>query len=510
MRILFVWLNSDAPVGYSHGLAVLSAELKAAGHSVSLLHVNEQLGLAFDLERIGEKLEQRAPDLVGLSFGTNHAALAALLATEAKKRLPDAWIVAGGIHATLYPDQVMSWPAVDIAALGEVDGDRFTEVVEALSQGRLPEHRPGFWFRHCGRVVKNPLGPPVDLDGSRPVDLELFDHASILEHKRGWADVHSGRGCPMRCSYCHNEPLRRAYLGAPGCGTSYVRRRPLGVVLEELARYRQLYGERIRVFSFTDDQFVLGRRWLFEFLEAYSASCRIPLVFLSSAAAIDAEVAERCARAGVYMVRIGVESGSARVRREILRRPTPAAAIRQAVTALQRAGVNAFAFQMLGIPGETPRDLAATFRFGAALGCDAHKFSMFWPYPGTELFEHCLSQGLVRPGLDFVGNNGMDSPLVWPPERQRFFRRIPRFYDVALNRFLPTSQRRHYQKLMQELLMLTDAAWQAGGGEELRRRADGINQATIERGELAYAAPFADRPDVVLLTGKARTRPLLA
>ncbi len=511
LRVLFVWLNHDTPVGFSHGLAVLSAELKAAGHSVELLHVNEQLGQPFDLVRIGQELTRRQPDVVGLSFGSNHAAAAAQSASLVHRLLPGCWVIAGGAHTTLYPEQVMSWPDVDIAALGEVDDFRLAEVLDDLGRGRLPHGRAGFWFRERAAVVRNAIAMPVDLNRSRPMDLELFDHQRILQIKRGWADVQSGRGCPQHCSYCFNEPLRRRYLDELGRGRkfTYVRKRPIAVVLQELEQYRRLYGPDIRVFSFTDDQFVTSRRWVYEFLEAYQASFKIPLVYLSSAGAIDAEVAQRSAQAGVYMVRMGVESGSARVREAILHRRTPARVIRRAVSTLQRAGVNAFAFQMLGIPGETLRDVWATFRFGARLRTDALKFSMFWPYPGTELYQLCVREGRVRPGLDFVGNNIEDSPLHWPSARQLLFRRLPQFYDVALNRFLGESCAHSYADLLERLRRLPETSWQNGGRRELRQQADALNQQLLARGDEAYLAPFEDRPDVLLLQGRQRSRPLL-
>jgi anaerobic magnesium-protoporphyrin IX monomethyl ester cyclase len=518
LRVLFVWLNHDTPVGFSHGLAVLSAELKAAGHSVELLHVNEQLGVPFDLPSIGQDLTRRRPDVVGLSFGSNHAAAAAQVAASVRMLLPDCWVMAGGAHTTLYPEQVMSWPDVDIAALGEVDDFRLVETLEDLGRDRLPHGRAGFWFRERGglvkgSLVKNAIGLPVDLNRSRPMDLELFDHQRILQLKRGWADVQGGRGCPQRCSYCFNEPLRRRYLDELQCGSgrklNYVRKRPITVVMEELEQYRRLYGPHIRVFSFTDDQFVTSRRWVYEFLEEYRAKFQIPLVLLSSAGAIDAELAQRFARAGVYMVRMGVESGSARVREVILHRKAPAGIIRRAVRTLQSAGINAFAFQMLGIPGETMRDVWATFRFGARLRTDALKFSNFWPYPGTELYQLCLREGLVRPGLEFVGNNIVDSPLRWPLARQLLFRRLPRFYDVALNRFLDERNTGRYTDVLDRLRNLPEASWQNGGQRELREQADAINQRVISEGGEAYLAPFEDRPDVLLLQSTHRSRPLL-
>ncbi len=500
-------------MGFSHGLAVLSAELKAAGHSVDVLHVNDQLGMPFDLERIGSELSRRSPNLVGLSFGSNHAAAAAQIAATAKSLLRDCWVMAGGAHTTLFPEQVMSWPEVDIAALGEVDDFRLAAVLEGLNRDRLPRGCAGFWFRDRGGVVRNPMGLPVDLDRARPMDLALFDHRRILELKRGWADVHGGRGCPQRCSYCFNEPLRRRYLEGLASGSKgklhYVRRRPIAVVLEELRQYQELYGPHIRAFSFTDDQFLSSRRWAFEFLEAYGASFRIPLVFLSSAGAIDAEVAQRSARAGVYMVRMGVESGSARIREQVLYRRTPPSIIRQAVGTLQEAGINAFAFQMLGIPGESLRDVWATFRFGARLRTDALKFSLFWPYPGTELYQKCIREGRVRSGLQFVGNNITDSPLRWPEPRQRLYRRLPAFYDVALNQFLEARNAEHYRGLMEQVRGLPEASWQSGGQRELRDRANVLNERILDCGGDAYTAPFADRPDMLLLQSQKRRRPLL-
>jgi radical SAM superfamily enzyme YgiQ (UPF0313 family) len=197
------------------------------------------------------------------------------------------------------------------------------------------------------------------------------------------------------------------------------------------------------------------------------------------------------------------------VREQILHRKTPADVIRRAVSTLQHAGVNAFAFQMLGIPGETMRDVWATFRFGARLRTDALKFSNFWPYPGTELYELCLRKGLVRPGLDFVGNNIDDSPLRWPLPRQVLFRRLPHFYDVALNRFLDERNADRYRRLLEQLRRLPEATWQDGGMQELRHQADALNREVLEAGREAYVAPFGDRRDILLLQGRQRSRPLI-
>lgn len=513
MRVVFVWLNNDTPVGLSHGIAVLSAELKAAGHSVELLHVNDQLGLPFDPIRLGDELRRRSPDVVALSFGSNHASAARRLVEATRRELADAWVICGGIHATMYPEEVSSWDAVDVVALGEADGDRFSRLLADLETGHFPTREAGFWCRSGGEVTTNPIAPPVDLDRhSRTMDLTLFDHRRILELKRGWADAHAGRGCPHRCSYCFNEPLRQRYLSelhiTSACDLNYVRKRPLEVVLEELEEYRVRYGDHIRAFSFTDDQFLVGRDWACAFFDRYPAIGK-PLVFLATAGAIDRDIAERSARAGTYMVRMGVESGNETLRRRVLNRHTPNRVIESAVETLQRAGVNAFSFNMLGIPGETIDDAFTTFHFAASLGWDAVKFSMFWPYPGTPLHQACQREGLIRDDRGFVGNNIEDTPLRWPARQQRLYQRIPRFYDVALNRCLVVPEARHFAALLDEVERQDDTEFEDGGSARLRERADQLVGDVVARGAFAYVAPFPDRYDILLLAGRNRGRPLL-
>jgi hypothetical protein len=291
------------------------------------------------------------------------------------------------------------------------------------------------------------------------------------------------------------------------CDLEYVRKRPLETVLKELHEYRRLHAPLIRAFSFTDDQFLTGREWLELFFEAY-AELDTPLVFLATAGAVNEKVASQAARARTYMVRMGVESGNETLRKRVLNRRTSNLAIGNAVRTLQRAGINAFSFNMLGIPGESMSDALGTFRFAAELGWDAVKFSMFWPYPGTALFESCVRHDLVRGDIGFVGNNIDDTPLRWPPRQQRFYRRIARFYDVAMNAHLPEPEAVHFARLLTKVERLDEPAW-TDGARSLRRRANELIADALERGGFAYTSPFRDRYDIVLLQGRRRSRPLL-
>ena len=71
MRLLFIYPNLNAQIGFNYGIAYMSGLLKAHGIETFLLNVNEQLGYPLDLDRIARDVERIAPDLIGFSVLTN-------------------------------------------------------------------------------------------------------------------------------------------------------------------------------------------------------------------------------------------------------------------------------------------------------------------------------------------------------------------------------------------------------------------------------------------------------
>jgi len=211
----------------------------------------------------------------------------------------------------------------------------------------------------------------------------------------------------------------------------------------------------------------------------------------------------------VYMVRLGVESGSPRIRREVLGRPGSNDTIRRAVGALKAAGVNVLTFNMLAIPGERMSDVWATFRFAAELRADAVQVSVFWPYPHTALYELCRSRGLLTDRVALRGNYLSVSPLRWPAARERFYDRIRAFYAAALNRFLPGPGRTRFDAVLRDLIAMPDDEWRRGGARALAAHARKLEKDVGRRGVALYTTPFPERPDILLLRDPGRERPLI-
>ena len=99
---------------------------------------------------------------------------------------------------------------------------------------------------------------------------------------------------------------------------------------------------------------------------------------------------------------IGLESGSERVRREVLKRQYSNGDIVRAVETARKHGLQIGFYNLIGLPGETPADFADTVNLNRVCQPDWFLLSVFFPYPGTELHDLCRDQGLLGSSFDKV------------------------------------------------------------------------------------------------------------
>ncbi|MGQ9567691.1 MAG: B12-binding domain-containing radical SAM protein [Anaerolineae bacterium] len=373
---------------YYHGLGYLSSVLREAGHETSLIYLQAEP----TREAFLQELQALRPDVVGFSSTTHQHPYVERCATWIKEEMPEVKTVSGGTHPTLVPDQVAQHPALDFVCVGEGEYT-LRDLVARLSAGEDGTDVPGLWARRGGEVVRNPLRPLIQDLGELPFpDRELFGFAEILRQNDGWVDMMAGRGCPYQCSYCCNPGLQKRYKGLG----RYVRYRPVENILAELRALQARYP--VRVLNFQDDVFTLDREWLLQFCERYAAEFRVPFWINTRVERIrDEAIVEALAHAGCAGVRIGLESGNERLRREILKRQMGNDEIRAAFRLLRKHGLKAYTCNMLGIPGETPEMIRETVDLNRELFPDQFQFSVFHPYPMTELYEVSVREGYYDP-----------------------------------------------------------------------------------------------------------------
>ena len=391
MRVCFVYpdiggMERYGAHKYYHGLGYLSSVLKLAGHDAHLLYLDHQP----EEDEFLQRLARVGPQLLAFSATTHQYPYVEQCARWTKQAMPGLSTCVGGTHPTLVPQQVVANHDLDYVCLGEGEYP-LQELATALEEGRSCEQIANLWLRRDGNVVQNRLRPLLqDLDALPFPDRELFGFEQILAKNGGWVDLMAGRGCPYSCTYCSNPGLRARYKGLG----HYVRFRSVPNLVAEIRALDARYA--IKTLNFQDDVFTLDRDWVLQFSAAYRAEFRFPFWINSRVERIvDEEVIAALARAGCCGVRIGLESGNEELRAQVLKRRMSNNEIRRAFALARRYGLDVYTCNMLGVPGETADMIKETIALNRELEPAGMQFSVFYPYPMTELHDVCVEKGYL-------------------------------------------------------------------------------------------------------------------
>jgi radical SAM superfamily enzyme YgiQ (UPF0313 family) len=489
MRILFIYPNLKAQVGFNYGLAYISALLKQHGHITRLINLNEKLGSPLNLQEIKRTIDQFQPGLIGFSIVTNQYQIAQEVARSIKE-YSSVPLVCGGIHPTMAPEEVLASGCFDFICRGEGEY-AMLELANRLERQQELTHIPNIWFCQDGQIIKNRLGPLTDLDTLPLKDYELFDFQQMIDAKDGWVGIMTSRGCPFRCSYCFNHKLVEQYQGDLGVSFKelhYLRWHKIDTVIEEIAYLCKNY-RNIKVFIFDDDIFTLDKAYLYAFCQEYKRLTNIPFVVNAHVWLFDAEIAAWLKEAGCMMVKFGVESGSERIRREVLNRPMTNADINRAFQTAHQAGLQTSAFVMIGLPYETKADIVQTLQLLAQIEPSRFRWSVFFPYPKTRAFEICQKAGLIDPNkMVRLTNFTEGSCLDFGPEHNLFIQKLAKTFPWYVNTYLSPSP-----ALYAELKTLVEAAHEKAWieGEKVVLSLDqGVSQVLSMGGIRHYAIKY--------------------
>ena len=409
MKILFLYPNQYLDIGIPTGIATLSAVLKREGHEVDIfdwtfikikpgekkaLTGNKGLYLPTpytleDLvaddpvrsldEAFEEKLRSFDPNLVAVSVMTGYFDDVIGLLNRIRPSCP---VVAGGVHSTISPEDTLVPDVVDFICVGE--GEEFLlELCNHLEKNMDYTGIRNIGYKRGKQVKINELRPFIDMDELPDPDWELFDERHLFRPFMG--HVYSGsfyvmsRGCPGRCSYCVNGALRKRLRD---CGR-YFRYQSPDTTARHLANLKKKHGATW--FKFVDDSITLLPKTYLEQL----ADALKPLDIMFGCSVrpetVTRHKVELLKSMGCVAASVGIESGNALIRKEVLKRNMSNEQIENAVHLLQEFGIRVSTFNMIGLPGETRENVFETIRLNKHLGVPTANVYIVYPYPGTEL-----------------------------------------------------------------------------------------------------------------------------
>lgn len=419
MKTLFLEIDTEREWAVaSVGPASLAAWLRRAGHEAAMLRVAP----ADSARQVVEAIRREGADLLGLSLTTRQWPRARDLMRGVRAEI-DVPVVAGGLHPTFSPEQVLSSPGFDAVCLGEGE-EALCELAEILERGEAPRGIDNLWYRGEPRPR---LRIPIE-----PLDRVPFLARDFLDEPRGVVHMATQRGCPFPCTYCAARNYNELYRDVG----RYGRRRSHGNVLAELEALRESRDACYVIFL--DDTFTIDRRWVEEMCRLYGERCALPFSIHARVETVDGALLETLAAAGCRHITYGVESGSERVRREIMQRPVTDKRFREVFARTAELGILVTANYMLGLPGETRDDLEMTCALAEELPVTDFGHFVFYPYRGTRLYELCRERGYLPDGFDDLaarhGRSLLSLPDLSPDDIDAAYDRLTRLRERLATR----------------------------------------------------------------------------
>ncbi|MFA5148433.1 MAG: radical SAM protein [Candidatus Omnitrophota bacterium] len=404
MNILFIYslynvrgtkkpLHTQEQVSF--GVSYISACLKERGHDTKLLVLNR-------VDRGHESSVDGAirafkPRMVCVSAVTLEFPFISRIAGYIKSKYPDIYLLAGGMHVSLAPEEAIAGP-FDAICIGEGEAPA-AEIAGQIEKGQRPSGIMNLWIKNGDSIERNPARPfAQDLDALPFPDRRIW-REWISEGAGTKYSILAGRGCPFECAYCCNHAVKKL---APG---NYVRFRSPDNIIAELEECCSDLPAHDTVY-FEMESMASGGKWAHEFLSklkghnlpakralSYGTNIRI-----TKGADLDGLFSEMSG-AGFKYVNIGLESGSERIRKELLRRDYSDGDMAAAVEAARRHGLKVCLNSIMGLPDETEEDINKTVELNRICRPDWHFVSIFYPYPGTDLYAYCAGKGLIKKPL---------------------------------------------------------------------------------------------------------------
>lgn len=354
-------------------------------------------------EEVVENILRFEPEWIGWTSYTANISAIDILSKKIKERKPKIKQVIGGPHATLDKEILSKLKSIDFAVAREGE-----MVMLDLVNGKDPKTIIGCATRNAlGFIHHTGDADVLDCDALPFPERDKF--WNISDEQKKTIDVSylvSIRGCPYRCNYCASPYSWKRDK------TQY---RSPESVLSELTYLKANYWNQHKEYDysqsgnasaknsllikdntivyFVDDVFTIKKDRVKKILRGMiERNLQMPFKAEMRTDHLDAEVCQLLKEAGCVRAKIGIETGSPRLLKQIQKDETREDII-SGCRMLEDAAVPYTAYLMAGFEGETDEDLKQTISLAKSLKAEYFSLSILSPYFGTKMYYDLLKKG---------------------------------------------------------------------------------------------------------------------
>ena len=359
------------------GIAYIASALEAAGHIVDLV---DAIALALSKEEVQTRIRDFVPDMVGVTAMTPTIRGALEAAQLAKDE--GAMTVVGGVHMSIFPHETLRYPQVDFGIVGEGE-HTIVELCDALERDGTFSSIPGVCYKKPDGEIVVGLPRIVDDVSSLPwpaYHLLPMERYSSIIGQSPVTTMMGSRGCPYKCGFCFKTPSDKKY-----------RTRDVTQIVDEIEFVIDRYG--VREVMFYDD--IMPPKYAGALSrEIIDRNVKIKWQTPQRVNLVDPELLELMAQAGCHILRYGVEQGDPEMMRYVEKK-THLPQVKSAFDWAKNAGIDTFAYFIIGYINETEKTMRATIDLAKELDPRYVMFTKAVPLPNTPLMFEAVKQGFV-------------------------------------------------------------------------------------------------------------------
>ena len=346
------------------------------------------------------------PDIIGFSslFITGYKNLLSL-ANITKNIFPNAFRICGGNVATTMYQEIFSDEPLAFNALCYGEGE--LPLKELLSSKDFQEYcdKSNIWItlnnlKSSGIYTHNFINdldtlPYLDYGCINPNDYHfnptIKAYTNIVD-KSNYITYMGSRGCPFLCTFCSAHAVHGRKM----------RSFSVERIEEELTNFKKIFNPNTLVIE--DDMFLWNADWaksILKIAQKLDLNCFFPNAL--ALYALDWEMLTELHKTGVRQLTLAVESGSARVLKELMKKPLKLSITKRVAEDCRKLGIYTDCNIIIGMPGETLEDIEDTRIFLMDLGANWYRINVATPLAGSEMYIKAKEKGQIKGDIRMAG-----------------------------------------------------------------------------------------------------------